>query len=183
MKIPENMQTITYIIIGVVMAFTINQGLAFALSTNMPVVAVESNSMIPTFAKGDILILQGAAPGELQVGDVIVFSPPGHTTPVVHRIVALNDDGTYQTKGDANSGQLSFEKHITYDQIHGRSVMTIPFLGWVKIGATEYLAPNLPLVIIILAAIAGVYYANSQGLLDKVKPKRFHCCEPTVHVK
>jgi len=68
--------SIFYVIVGVILAFGVNQGLAFALSTDMPIVAVESNSMIPTFYKGDILVLQGVPADQIMVGDIIVFSPP-----------------------------------------------------------------------------------------------------------
>lgn len=163
--------TVGYIILGVVMAFAINQGLAMALSTDMPVVAVESNSMVPAFSKGDILILQGATAEQMKVGDIIVFSPPSHTTPVVHRIVAINPDGSFQTKGDANGGQLSFETHIMPDQIHGRVVLMVPLLGWVKIGTVEYVLPNMWLVVIIVCAAAGAYYAKPYAM-RKIKEVR-----------
>ena len=114
------LSTTMYIVFGIVLAFGINQALAMALSTDMPVVAVESNSMVPAFRRGDILVLQGVPSEQLVVGDVIVFSPGPWTTPIVHRIIEINDDGTFQTKGDANSGQLSFEKQIHPDQIHGK---------------------------------------------------------------
>ena len=45
--------SIFYMVLGIVLAFGINWGLAFALNTDMPVVAVESNSMVPAFYKGD----------------------------------------------------------------------------------------------------------------------------------
>jgi len=154
MKIPFN-STIGYIILGIIMAFAINQGLVFALSTDMPVVAVESNSMIPTFYKGDMLVLQGVPIEELKVGDVIVFSSTERGTPIVHRIVDINPDGSFQTKGDANPNQLTFEKHIEPSQIHGKEILIIPYLGWVKIGIMEYVIPNTGWVILI-AVIAYV---------------------------
>lgn len=144
--------TVIYVILGVILAFAINQGLAFALSTDMPVVAVESNSMVPTFYKGDMLVLQGIPIEELRVGDIIVFSSPERGTPVVHRIVDVNPDGSLQTKGDANPRQLAFEKHIESSQIHGKSILTIPYLGWVKIGIMEYVIPNIGWVILIVIA-------------------------------
>ena len=127
-----------YILLGIVMAVMINQGLAFALSTDMPIVAVESNSMVPTFFRGDILVLQGVPQENLKLGDIIVFSHPTGDVPIVHRVVGINPDGTFQTKGDANAGQLYFEKHIEPSQIHGKSIMIIPYLGWVKIGVTDF---------------------------------------------
>jgi signal peptidase len=149
MKIKYLNNSVFYIILGVVLAIGINWGLAFALNTDMPVVAVESYSMVPTFSKGDILVLQGVPAQQLKTGDIIVFSPNPQATPVVHRIIAENPDGTFQTKGDANSGQItSFpgggsEKSISASQIHGKTILIVPYVGWLKIGMMEYAVPNL----------------------------------------
>jgi len=141
MKVKEPYSTILYIVFGVLLAFGINQGLALGLQTDLPIVAVESNSMIPVFSQGDILLLQGQA--SYSVGDVIVFSPSPQATPVVHRIVEINPDGTYQTKGDANNSQLPFEKKISEGQIHGKVILIVPYLGWIKIAISEYVLPNI----------------------------------------
>jgi signal peptidase len=158
MKLSNNVSTLMYIILGVVLALSINQGLALALSTDMPVVAVESNSMVPTFYKGDILVLQGVPSEDLQIGDIIVFSPENYATPIVHRITEINPDGTFQTKGDANLRQLPFEKKITPEQIHGKVIFIVPYLGWVKIGMTDYVIPNILWVIVAIIIIYGSYY-------------------------
>jgi len=170
LKRPFN-SSIGYVLLGIILAFLINQGLSFALSTDMPIVAVESNSMVPTFYKGDILVLQGAPSNELEIGDIIVFSPQGAntgSTPIVHRIIKTNPDGTFQTKGDANPGQLYFEKHIEPSQIHGRSMVVVPYLGWVKIGITEWVIPNI--IWIAIAAIAA--YFVSMKLSKRIKSPR-----------
>jgi len=158
MKIKEPYSTGLYVLLGIVLAFGINSGMALGLSTDLPIVAVESNSMKPTFMKGDILILQGADSFELD--DIIVFSPAEGKTPVVHRIVAINTDGSYQTKGDANTNQLHFEKHITQDQIHGKVIFIAPYLGWIKIGITELILPN----IILLAGLVIFLYILFIGI-------------------
>jgi len=152
--------TLIYIFLGVFLAFGINIVLGQALSTDMPVVAVESNSMIPTFYQGDILIIQGVSDpknyaGFLETGDIIVFSAEGRDVPIVHRIKEINADGSFQTQGDACTGQHPFEKQINPEQIHGKVVMIIPYLGWVKIGVTEYIFPFL-VKNILLVAIACV---------------------------
>ena len=60
--------------------------------------------------------------------------------------------------GDANNGmQLPFEKSITYDQIHGKMILKIPYLGWVKIGLMEYIAPNILLIVLILVPLTIIY--------------------------
>ena len=150
MERSEAVSTIAYIVFGILLAFGINQGMAFALSTDMPVVAVESNSMVPTFYKGDLLILQGVPTEELAEGDIIVFTPPNRPA-IVHRIIELNSDGTFQTKGDANPKQLPFETRIEPEQIHGKEILIVPYLGWVKIGLMEFVIPNLVWVVIVVA--------------------------------
>ena len=153
--------TALYVIIGIVLAFGVNFGLGLVLNTDMPIVAVESNSMEPTFYKGDILILQGvSSPKE---ADIIVFSVEGRTTPIVHRIIEINPDGTFQTKGDNNYGQLPFEKSISKSQIHGKVISIIPYIGWVKIGLTEiifsYIIPNMVWIVIVAVAAVALYVA------------------------
>ena len=156
-KIPGINSSIVSVLFGIILAFSINQGLALALSTQMPVVAVESNSMVPTFQRGDILILQGVPQEELDVGDIIVFSPVGQNTPVVHRVVKVNGDGTFQTQGDANPGQLEFEKKIYPEQIQGRVIMMVPYLGWIKLIIMEVVLPNLLLVIVAGFVVFAAY--------------------------
>lgn len=158
MKVKEPYSTVMYIVLGIILAFAINNGLALALSTDLPIVAVESGSMRPTFDKGDILLLQGQ--DSYAIRDIIVFSPTPGATPVVHRIITINPDGTYQTKGDANSNQLPFEKSIRQDQIHGKVILILPYLGWVKVGITQYVIPN----IIIIAIIAILIYIITIGV-------------------
>ncbi|MCJ7816795.1 MAG: signal peptidase I [Candidatus Aenigmarchaeota archaeon] len=162
--------SVFYIILGVVLALGINWGLAFALNTDMPVVAVESYSMVPTFTKGDILILQGVPTNNLKTGDIIVFSVPQQPTPIVHRIVAINPGQTFQTKGDANTGQLPYEKDIKSSEIHGKAVLIIPYLGWLKIGMMEYALPNLLWFILAGGIIALIYMGvklnRKSGFLD-----------------
>ncbi len=160
------MGTLIYVFLGVFLAFGINIVLGQALATDMPVVAVESNSMVPTFYQGDILIIQGARNPQdyaraLAVGDIIVFSADGRSVPIVHRIKETNPDGSYQTQGDACTGQHPFEKRIPAGQIHGKVVAIVPYLGWVKIGVTEYVAPfvmkNILLVVGLAATVVFLY--------------------------
>ena len=153
-------ETIIYMLIGVVLAWGINQGLAYALTTDMPVVAVESNSMVPVFYKGDILVLKGVDKSSYGVGDIVVYSVAGRGIPIVHRIVKLNADGSYQTKGDANSGQLDFEHYVEPRNIHGKMVAILPYLGWVKIGIMQYVLPNIIFFAIAILAVGLIYYGR-----------------------
>ncbi len=90
------------------------------------------------FNKGDIMLI--VRPSNLNVGDVIVFRGSARD-PIIHRIVQLNQDGTYRTKGDSISNQQSRddEKQIQTERIIGKAVFRIPYLGWLKIFFVELL--------------------------------------------
>ena len=98
------------------------------------------------FRKGDVIIVWGRFTPK--IGDIIIFKPNSDSTaprPIIHRIVKINEDGTFQTKGDHNGKQLTKdnniyntdETHITQDQVIGKAIIKIPYLGWPKIWATE----------------------------------------------
>jgi hypothetical protein len=98
------------------------------------------------FSKGDIIIVWGRF--EPKVGDVIIFKPNKESIaprPIIHRIVKINEDKTYQTKGDHNEKQLVIDNNIyntdetkiQKEQIIGKAVFKIPYLGWLKIAVVE----------------------------------------------
>lgn len=128
--------SLVYVILGFVIAYSMNIALGFALSTDTPVVAVVSYSMVPTLDKGDMIIVQG---GEIKAADIIVYDVAGQRYPIIHRVIKVNSDGTLETKGDNNPSQLWFEHNIKSQQIHGKLVLRIPILGWVKIGTMQVL--------------------------------------------
>lgn len=99
------------------------------------------------FDKGDIIILFGEDPEDLERGEIIVYWG-GKEYPIIHRIVAVhhNADGSpyFETKGDHNRGQIINppyldERHVRPDQIIGKAVFRVPYLGWVKIGFVSML--------------------------------------------
>lgn len=83
------------------------------------------------FNKGDIMVL--ANPKKAEIGDIIVFYIPNRPEPIIHRVVYMNET-SYSTKGDNNCGSWDFEEDIQKDQVIGKAVLKIPFLGWIKIG-------------------------------------------------
>jgi len=83
------------------------------------------------FNMGDAPIVKGDK--AYKVGDIIVYSIKEEPIPIIHRIVAINPDGSYQTKGDHNPGQLPYEKSVQKEQIHGKVIGVLPYVGWVKV--------------------------------------------------
>lgn len=88
------------------------------------------------FNKGDILLVVGVKPEEVKIGDIIIFNALAKH-PVIHRVVGITErDGVrvFETIGDNNQGQISFEKNIYESQIVGKAVFKVaPYLGWVKL--------------------------------------------------
>ncbi len=153
------------ILIILIGKFLIYPAIGLALGTNYPVVAVVSSSMdhksqefgqwwnvhsaeytqyniTPEqfedfylkngFKKGDVIIIKSAK--EYRPGDIIVYQVATRTDPLIHRIISI---GPIQTKGDANQGQLNFEKSIPDNSIEGKAIFIIPKIGWVKVGLLE----------------------------------------------
>ena len=156
---------IVYAGAGVFIAFLLNQGLAVALDTNYPIVAVVSSSMTHDgttearhyqfleknfnytreqidswpvkdgFPIGDLPIVVGSK--NYNVGDVVVYLIPGQKVPIIHRIVKQNADGSFMTKGDHNPDFLSFEKSVKQSQVQGKVAFIIPKLGYFKVILSE----------------------------------------------
>ncbi|MFH1210031.1 MAG: signal peptidase I [archaeon] len=91
------------------------------------------------FNKGDIIVLKSGK--NINIGDVVVFKGNSNN-PIIHRVVNkwIEDGKTYyQTKGDNNNDsfpQLG-ENKISQEEIIGKAMFKIPFLGYVKIIFTE----------------------------------------------
>lgn len=98
--------------------------------------------------KGDIMIILSTK--EYKKGDVIIFSSnkeSNHKNPVIHRIVS---ESIISTKGDNNEFQLKLnnnpsnidETSISKEQILGKAVFKIPYLGWIKLIFFELSRPK-----------------------------------------
>lgn len=97
---------------------------------------------------GDVMILYGKNPKNIQVGEVLVFIPQdkmpnGQSNfftnygPVIHRVVEKYEkDGKFyfRTKGDHNpDSKTGFENNIPEEDVIGVAVLRIPFVGYVKL--------------------------------------------------
>lgn len=108
----------------------------------------EKFSLKNGFNKGDIMVLRGKKPKDIQIGDIIVFWS-AKKDPIIHRVVKKWQDNNiyhFQTKGDnykTNSASIknSFldETNVSEDQIVGNAMFRIPLLGYVKIWFVDLL--------------------------------------------
>ena len=104
------------------------------------------------FNTGDMMVLKGEKPENIKVGDIIVFKN-NRPEPIIHRVInkwTRNNIYYFQTKGDHNkisiNNRFLSEKGISQDEILGKAVFKLPYLGWVKIAAVESLKFILKMV-------------------------------------
>lgn len=86
-------------------------------------VNVLSGSMEPMVSTGDLAICK--VQDEYDVGDVVLFEDGDYL--IMHRIVDVNEDGSYATKGDANN--VNDENPVWPENIYGEYVCDFDGLG------------------------------------------------------
>jgi signal peptidase I len=94
---------------------------------------ISSASMLPTMAQGDIALSVRSDPGEIAVGDVLVFQkvvPFTKVQIVAHRVVEVveGEQGyVFRTKGDANDDMDPWDS--TSSDVIGRVIAVVPGAG------------------------------------------------------
>lgn len=121
--------------------------------------AIQTDSMVPEFSHGDLIIDKVVDPAELKEGDVITFWTviEGQRVLNSHRIIGIDDYGTYRsftTKGDNNTIEDALNVHQS--EVVGRYMFSIPKLG----SFIDFLqtSKGFLIVIVIPVAIFFVYH-------------------------
>lgn len=158
--------------------FSIFGILIIFLKTDMPLTVVSSESMIPTYYPGDLLIIKHVDEGEILPLDVIVFWPitwglertPIPMVPIVHRVINLTRDsnnsfykGTmYQTKGDLFPYIYPYiDPEIPHFCVIGKVIGRIPYMGLPKLWI-DALGGNLIIYMILIILIILFIYSLLQ---------------------
>ena len=97
---------------------------------NYKSIAILSNSMNPTFNKGDVVIYKNEE--NILPGDIIVFQYGNQI--IVHRLISINE--YYVTKGDANN-TVDYIK-LKKEDIKGVYQFHIKYLGYPSIWLNEF---------------------------------------------
>ena len=89
---------------------------------------VLSGSMEKEIKTGSIVYVNSNIKVEdIKVGDIIAFSiNNGHAT---HRVISINDNRTFTTKGDAN--QTEDLTQVKFENYMGKTIFSIPYLGYI----------------------------------------------------
>jgi len=148
-------RNVFFVLAAVLLAFSLYQTIGMVSGTSVPVVSVVSDSMVPTFYRGDMVIVDGMEFSAIEEDDIVVFSTPYMPMPVIHRVINRSTD-SIDTRGDNNAGQVRFcvsdtqvqafdrscsegeqlvniEDGVQPDQIMGRVEFIIPYLGYAKL--------------------------------------------------
>jgi signal peptidase I len=186
----EYFQTAVMIGLIVIIVFGFWYGSRAVLNTDYPMLAVASGSMCyvqgasyvhgpvepcdgwthpfaRTLHTGDLIVVQGINASDIHAGsdpygDIIVYRRSTNDELIVHRAISKteNTDGTVTlvTKGDAN---LSNDSPITGDQVIGKVILRIPWIGHLALimrnSAGLYLIVALIMVLILIELVIPVF--------------------------
>ena len=95
----------------------------------LQVYEVISGSMAPEIPTGSLVYVRKAKAEQIQAEDVIAYDGGGGAL-ITHRVVENRTlMGEFVTKGDAN--EKEDPNPVSYDQLRGQVVYSIPYLGWI----------------------------------------------------
>lgn len=159
--------------------------LSLGLTSNV----VLTDSMNGSIERGDIALTQhfSQSHDKLDVGDVALISKDGQA-PYLHRVVEVNDDGTYTTRGDANNTNDVFKAANTDIQgVHwnkiGQPLATVLVLFSLNLGwwgelfkalftgnfaSVGSLLPFAPWGLIILVVFAILAWSLVPSILERI---------------
>ena len=108
---------------------------------------------------------------EIKEGDVIAFNVGGKQ--VTHRVISVNSDNTFTTKGDAN--KIADLNPVRFSNYIGKTVYSIPFLGYV-VGVVQTKIGYAILILLIGLNIVSLVFLtddgnSKKGSKNKIKSK------------
>jgi len=187
----EYFQTVITIVLMIVIVLGFWYGLQYALGTQYPALAVATGSMCMepgdycdgwthpferTLHVGDLIILQKVKAEDIKAepypnGDIIVFRrSQGDKDLIVHRAIAKEKrDGTwyFQTKGDGNPIADSPFPNIPEENVIGRVVMRIPWIG--HLALTLRSTSGIYILVILIIAVLIIQFAFPESKQKKTE--------------
>jgi signal peptidase I len=154
-KQKDLIKEISFFAVLIILTFTFMPIMKGVLKTDYPLVVVTSGSMEPNIYRGDLLVIEGKSPADIEVGDhieqtgdIILYDAEGlgwdtRTTnePIVHRCISrklINGTYYFEAQGDnLNTNQHPDPVTIPEDHILGVVRRIVPKIGWPKIWLSE----------------------------------------------
>ena len=118
---------------------------------------VRSSSMEPAMRAGALAMMLPVDAEDVKVGDIITFDPPWDSDPEVivsHRVIGVyyNEDIIFDTKGDAT--EESDPYYVPAQNVQGRVVFSVPYLGYVANSIIGYIRTWLGFVTLVCIPVA-----------------------------
>lgn len=120
---------------------------------------VLSGSMEDEIKTGSVAYADTKAKVEdVKVGDVIVFN--AGKSKVTHRVIAINENNTFTTKGDAN--ETEDLAPVKFEDFGGKTMFSIPYLGYAAQSLQSRTAIFVVLVIVGLNIIYLIFSSDDK---------------------
>lgn len=160
---------VALVVFGAVVALSV-----FGKEGTYQLFVVQSGSMKPNIQIGSVLLVQPtgqvnkiAAPlptPTFHKGDIVTYL--SGKNPVTHRVVGVEKSGgqfTYQTKGDAN--KTPDQGKVDEKQILGKSILTVPYLGY----GVNFAKTQMGYIFLIVVPITLIIYSEILAITTQVK--------------
>lgn len=135
---------------------------------NYKMMTVLSGSMEPSIKTGSIVVAKTF--NNYKIGDIITFQLSSTSkTPTTHRIVemeVIEGIPLYTTKGDTNNA--ADREFVRKNQIIGRVVLNIPFLGY----AVNFVKKPIGFLLIIIVPAVAIIVDEARKIYNEVKKKK-----------
>ena len=140
----------------------------------------DPNSMWPTYFQGDLFILEDADPGDIVIGDVIVYQSGGDVK-IIHRVIdilIIGGSHYFRVKGDNPitnpPDKVAGSTLIKDTSVLGKIVYRVPFLGHLSLAMQRNTGIQIFIYFIaILFGIAVVFWPESKEDKEKSKDDEF----------
>ena len=129
---------------------------------------VLSGSMEDEIKTGSVAYADTKAKVEdVKVGEVIVFNVD--KAQVTHRVIAINDNNTFTTKGDAN--ETEDLAPVKFEDFGGKTIFSIPYLGYAIQSVQSRTGIFAVLVIVGINVIYLIFSSDDKKEKDKKDEK------------
>lgn len=144
--------------------------LLLAALTGAQLLCVQSDSMVPTFSKGALLVVRPVEFSDIQPGDIVTYTLDSHGTLVTHRVTEVNRlSGSVTTKGDANDVT---DAPVRKERIVGKVVFTAPGIGPFFAALTDQGNRTVVVACFALAALVLILWETfPRGAAPRHKPR------------
>ena len=125
------------------------------------VLLVVTGSMEPSISEGDYILIEKCDTDKLKEGDIITFTSHEEDIDgrlVTHRIIGINADGSFETKGDANP--VADSESVSPSQVEGRYTGRARFFEMIS----SFASPKKLIMVFVMIPLALVSLYEAKTL-------------------